>query len=318
MELSSTDQAKTKFHLGYNLSVPAIDLARIQRAMTQITDIWTLARISAVIVRCEEAYARTVGTEETLYDSASELITGDITRTTTDKDSFTWDKLNRIYQNECHFLALALGVRNYRDPEQAINAYLIDGGTYINSIQGADGDNGSTWFSKSGVPTDGEFSEKVYDLCLDIDTQDLYQKSETQWTLITNIKGATGAAGVGSTWFSKSGVPTDGEFSEQINDLCLDTDTEDVYQKTDATTWTLITNIKGATGATGATGSVSSAGALELEEQGSSPTELSGKILIYAKTDNKLYQKTDDGTETELGSGGGGASITDIWLYGGF
>lgn len=44
-----------------------------------------------------------------------------------------------------------------------------------------------------------------------------------------------------------------------------------------------------------------------------------GNTAIYAKTDGKLYTFPTGGAETEVGSGAGvGASLSDIWLYGGF
>lgn len=45
----------------------------------------------------------------------------------------------------------------------------------------------------------------------------------------------------------------------------------------------------------------------------------SGNTSLYPKTDGKLYFRPAGGAETEVGSGSGdGASVSDIWLYGGF
>ncbi len=52
-------------------------------------------------------------------------------------------------------------------------------------------------------------------------------------------------------------------------------------------------------------------GYFNIKEQSASPgTPLAGSIVIYGKTDNKVYKKDDTGAESEIGSGGGGA--TDI------
>lgn len=52
-------------------------------------------------------------------------------------------------------------------------------------------------------------------------------------------------------------------------------------------------------------------GYLFLKEQSAAPgTPPSGQVVVYAKSDNKVYKKDDTGVESEVGSGGGGA--TDI------
>lgn len=52
-------------------------------------------------------------------------------------------------------------------------------------------------------------------------------------------------------------------------------------------------------------------GYFNIKEQSASPgTPPAGSIVIYGKTDNKVYKKDDLGVESEIGSGGGGA--TDI------
>jgi hypothetical protein len=55
-----------------------------------------------------------------------------------------------------------------------------------------------------------------------------------------------------SKWYYGSGAPSGALYG--VDDLYLDTSTQDVYQKANSTTWTLIANIKGATGATGPAG----------------------------------------------------------------
>jgi hypothetical protein len=56
----------------------------------------------------------------------------------------------------------------------------------------------------------------------------------------------------------------------------------------------------GTNGTNGATGSVSAASALELVQQSTDPAAVLGKTLVYAKTDNKVYRRTPDGTITEV------------------
>lgn len=378
MELSATDQAKCKFHLGYNFNTPAIDLARLYRAMKEVPDIWTLGRLSGLIQRCEDAYSNSVYNADTLYNTSLRTTTSESSSSTLSQDALTSNEKIRHYYNEIEFLATSLGVRNYRNPEQAINAYLMDGGTYIKSIPGADGTGGSIWFNKSGIPEIDEFEEKLYDLCIDVNTSDLYQRGENSWTLINNIKGLAGEPGNpgndgdnGVKWYSKNGIPTNNEFTENIGDFCLDTSNGNAYEKTDATTWTLAIGLKGEPGAgitwrgewnsginynqydaveynknsyiadipsinkppdisiewdlwvsqgdKGDTGTVTASSGLTLT-QITTPSEPStGNTIFYSKSDGKLYYYPNGGAETEVGSGSsGGASLTDIWLYGGF
>lgn len=360
--------------------------------MSELIDVWTRTRIGEVLVRCEASFNLTQLDSGDLGVDEEVAITGDVTRTTATSLRASWEKRQRYYLQETVNLALVLGVRNYRDPEQALNGYLVEGGVYINSIPGVAGNDGAVWYSGSGVPSNGEFNETVGDFAIDTDTSNVYQKvDETSWVLQLNIKG-----GGGAQWFTKAGVPNDDEFGEAIGDFCLNSDTSDVYEKVDADTWLLRTNIKGAdgvngrdgldgvdgvdgvdglpgagiawlgawnnstsyvqfdavsfggssyianfsninkipgvasewdlwvsvgaTGVMGATGSVSAASSLSLDELALSPSSVTGKILIYAKSDKKLYQLPDTGVESLIGSGSGSgiaADITDIWLYGG-
>jgi len=60
-------------------------------------------------------------------------------------------------------------------------------------------------------------------------------------------------------------------------------------------------------------------GQIQLTEQTTIDTPQADNIKIYAKDDwgtTKLYQKDSTWTETEIGSGGGGVSITWFWLEG--
>lgn len=67
-----------------------------------------------------------------------------------------------------------------------------------------------------------------------------------------DIEGLIAGDIIPSKWYNGTGAPDNASYD--IGDYYLDTATEDVYEKTGESAWTLITNIKGATGATGATG----------------------------------------------------------------
>lgn len=55
-------------------------------------------------------------------------------------------------------------------------------------------------------------------------------------------------------------------------------------------------------------------GAITLPEIAAPSTPAAGKVVIYAKSDNKVYRKGEDGTEAELGGGGGGTNPTSDTL----
>ena len=75
---------------------------------------------------------------------------------------------------------------------------------------------------------------------------------------------------------------------------------------------------KGNTGTTGSPGTVSSASGLTLTEVAEPSTPSANNLILYVDTaDGLLKQKTDAGVVTKVGASGG-ASVTDIWLYGGF
>jgi hypothetical protein len=141
--LSDTQKSQTRFHLSHTAATPAGDRARLERAMNEVPDNWTVTRIGDLLTRCEAAYTLTQLTAGDLITDERIAITGDVIRTTDSKNRETWAKRQRYYLQETTMLARSLGVRNYRDPEEAAAGYLIDGGTYINSIPGPKGDTGS-------------------------------------------------------------------------------------------------------------------------------------------------------------------------------
>jgi hypothetical protein len=68
----------------------------------------------------------------------------------------------------------------------------------------------------------------------------------------TGNTGAQGPTGQAEVWWSGAGVPPTG--TGAIGDWYLNTSTDDVYEKTAASTWTLRCNIRGATGSQGPQG----------------------------------------------------------------
>lgn len=112
--------------------------------------------------------------------------------------------------------------------------------------QGVQGDPGEKWYTGSGAPDGG--TGIVGDLYLNTDNGDVYEKTgASTWTLIANIEGPQGPAGSdgadGSVWYNGSGAPS-GALGV-VGDYYLDNDTGDVYEKTGASTWTLVANIEG-------------------------------------------------------------------------
>jgi len=356
VSLTDTQRSQAKFHLAYHDGVPAGDRARLEKAATTLPDEWMRDRVGEVLSRCETAFSLTKLTAGDLGVDQEVSITGDVTSTTETKNRPSYEKRLRYYLLETNTLATTLGVRNYRDPQQAINGYLQDGGVFINSIPGPQGLGGAEWFADTGVPTNGQFGERTGDFYLDNGTGDVYKKvDETTWTKQLSLLGPAG-----TEWYVGTGVPTDGSESESFGDFYIDEATGDVYEKTDSTTWTLQLNIRGPQGIPGqgidhvsligtsgdvktytlwgdvaetinlgtydvqdgATGSVQAAGVLELVHQPSVGTVDSGETWLYAKSDGKLYFKPDGGVETEVGAGageqGGGASLSDIWIFGGW
>lgn len=157
---------------------------------------------------------------------------------------------------------------------------------------GADGIDGATFLSGVGVPSAGTGSDGDY--YLNTSNGDIYTKSGGSWgSAIMNITGPAGAAGPqgatgpagadgldgadgaqgpqgiqgvpgndgadGATILNGSGAPA-GALGA-VGDYYLDTATDDFYEKTGASAWTLRVNLKGSTGATGAAGADGADGA---------------------------------------------------------
>lgn len=137
--LSADNQSKCRFYLGYTPAVPAVDLSRIYAAVNGIVDDWTKTKIEGLITRCDSAYDLLVLAAGSLTADQSTVVTGDVVRTTQIQNRDNYNRRQRYFLDVTNMLAIALGVRNFRDPEQVASAHYIDGGLYINSIPGVEG-----------------------------------------------------------------------------------------------------------------------------------------------------------------------------------
>lgn len=150
--LSLENQARVKFHLGYNFATPAVDHGRLYGATNNIPDSWQHDKIVTLLNRCDASFALTQLSETTLIEILRINTTynrtgfrplsntGSRSRQVTD----LWMARVKAYEYDCQFLASTLGVRNYRDAEQAFNGNLIDGGIFLNSVKGDKGDKGDS------------------------------------------------------------------------------------------------------------------------------------------------------------------------------
>ena len=100
----------------------------------------------------------------------------------------------------------------------------------IEIINGADGADGSMWFTGNGEP-DGSIIAKAGDLYLDKETSGVYKYSGSAWTLETSIKGNDGADGVDGADGADGNDGVDGKTPEfRMNNRMLQwkyTDDED-------------------------------------------------------------------------------------------
>lgn len=123
---------------------------------------------------------------------------------------------------------------------------------------GASGTPGSVWFAGTGVPAGG--LGVVGDFYLDSATGNYYKKTgASTWTLQGSLQGPVGATGApgtngsngapGSVWYNGTGAPGGG--LGIVGDYYFDTASGNYYQKTGASTWTLVGNLAGAAGVAG-------------------------------------------------------------------
>lgn len=263
--LTSEQQAKTKFHLGYNLATPAADHARIFRAMTQIPDEWTSGRVGDLIVACDGAYELTSLEAGTPATDLATSIEGDLDRTTSLLARDPYNRRLRAYVNQCNFLATTLGVRNYRDPEQAGVGLLLDGGMFINTLPGVKGDPGG--IGETGPPGAGTSPRGAWDNSTTYALYDLVQYLGSAW--VANTGNTNKTPGVDPEWdlLVAKGEP-------------------------------------GNDGADGATGSVTAASGLTFTEDTEPATPSSNNLILYVDSaDGLLKQKNDAGVVNTIGGG---------------
>lgn len=177
--LQPLEQSKVRFHLGYNLGTPAVDLARLHRAINEVPDDWTATRIGELILLCDDAFDLTTLVAGEPLPSSVTAIAGDLQRSTSLSARDPYNRRLRAYLNQSNFLASTLGVRNYRDPDQAGQGFLIDGALFINSIVGPPGppgppgaDGGGEAIDFSLVPV---FSTSLEALVGGLSAGDLYR-----------------------------------------------------------------------------------------------------------------------------------------------
>jgi Collagen triple helix repeat (20 copies) len=153
----------------------------------------------------------------------------------------------------------------------------------VNGINGTDGTDGSTWFFVTQDPTTLPEFGKDGDFCLDSNVWNVWYKSNGQWQIVGNIKGADGTNGIdgingtdgldgkdgidgadgidsvnGSTWYNDLAFT----FSEDLGS------NGDYFMFTNGTVeykmdgqWVYFTSLMGPTGATGGTGATGATGA---------------------------------------------------------
>lgn len=113
---------------------------------------------------------------------------------------------------------------------------------------GQNGEDGSTWLVGDEEPTDQGIDGDFY---LDTSTYNLYQKKDSLWSLIGNIKGEQGSQGEagqdGAAILSGALNPLENEGKD--GDIYLNTMTSDIFQKIDGS-WTQVVNIRGDDGIT--------------------------------------------------------------------
>lgn len=111
---------------------------------------------------------------------------------------------------------------------------------YSSGDDGADGADGSVWYSDSREPSAGD--GKDHDVWLNTDTNDLWWKNDGSWSIVANVRGDDGADGAdGSVWHSGAGEPS-AELGK-TGDYYLNTETGDVYWNDG--TWSVVANITG-------------------------------------------------------------------------
>jgi hypothetical protein len=125
VDLDSAIKSKIRFHLAYNSAVPVGYRTRLETNMASVPDAYTSGQIGTIVGRCETAFALTAPGTSTLYESERENVTASTAQVTTVSKRDSEALRQRTYNRECQTLAIALGVRNFRD-ESVLWPELID------------------------------------------------------------------------------------------------------------------------------------------------------------------------------------------------
>lgn len=130
----------------------------------------------------------------------------------------------------------------------------------------------------------------------------------------TTIVSDTVASGP-ATQIEESGGPTtldigaivDGEFLKRVGTEIVSATPSGGIGGATGSTDNAVLRADGTGGATAQSSAVSidDNGAITVPEIAAPSTPAAGKVVIYAKSDNKVYRKGEDGVEAELGGGGG-------------
>ena len=142
MKLDTFLQSKVRWHLGYNItSIPAGDQARLEEALNNVQDSFSVSKIVEQVGRCDEAEKRTDMTgsinNNNIPKNRIESILGDVDRTVSTSDfRETLKTWTQIYIYETDRLAMHLYVPNYRNPEQARYRFTREGAEFIQALPG--------------------------------------------------------------------------------------------------------------------------------------------------------------------------------------
>ena len=122
-----------------------------------------------------------------------------------------------------------------------------------------DGQDGTTWYSGTESPTYSSYPGKLGDFYLDEDDFIIYKYTQDGWVEIGNFQGGQGQDGQdgqdgqnGTSFLTGESVPSD--YTGNVGDVYLNMSNYDLYKKIDASTWSLIGNIKGQDGQNGEDG----------------------------------------------------------------
>lgn len=115
--LADADKSRARYHLAYNESVPTGDRALMEVRMSRIADSFTVGKIKDRLDRCDRTEFESESDEQSSGIASKRILLGDVNRTDLLYTAATLQQQAKAYMKECDALALALGVRNWRDPE---------------------------------------------------------------------------------------------------------------------------------------------------------------------------------------------------------